>query len=89
MATRLPNPYYTPELSAKVTIIDFALTMKILEVQLLDMVIAKEKSQLQEQQQALKEQINSYTKKTKELVDDLLRHLFGSSGRIFNDVLLI
>ena len=63
--------------------------MKILEVQLLDMVIAKEKSQLQEQQQALKEQINSYTKKTKELEDDLLRHLSGSSGRIFNDVLLI
>ena len=89
MTTKLPNPHYTPELSANVTIIDFTVTMKGLEDQLLGKVIAKEKSELQEQRQALMEEVNSYKKKIKELEDDLLRRLSESSGNLLDDASLI
>ena len=64
---RLANPHFTPELSAKVTVIDFTVTLLGLEDQLLGRVVAQEKPELQEQRKKLLEEVNSYQKRIKEL----------------------
>jgi len=87
--TRLPNPHYSPELSAKVTVIDFTVTMIGLEDQLLGKLILKEKHELEEQRLALVEEVTSYKKKIKQLEDDLLFRLSNSTGNLLDDTELI
>ena len=87
--TRLPNPHYSPELSAKTLVIDFTVTMVGLEDQLLGKLILKEKYELEQQRQALVEEVTSYKKKIKQLEDDLLFRLANSTGNLLDDVELI
>ena len=89
MTTKLANPRYTPEIFAKVSVIDFTVTMKGLEDQLLGRVILKEKQELEKQRSALLEDVNTNKKKVKQLEDDLLRRLAETSGNLLDDESLI
>lgn len=53
LITKLSNPHFSPELSAKTTVIDFSVTQKGLENQLLSRVLQEEQAALEEQRQTL------------------------------------
>ena len=89
LATKLANPHFTPELSARVTVIDFTVTQQGLEDQLLGKTIQKEKAELQDQRTKLQAEVQSYKTKIKELEDSLLERLSSSSGNLLDDTSLI
>lgn len=48
ITTKLSNPHYTPEISTKSTIVNFAVKEQGLEAQLLGIVVRKERPDLEE-----------------------------------------
>lgn len=58
MFCRLANPAFSPELSAKTTIIDFTVTQGGLEQQLLGKVISKEQKALEDSLNQLLADVN-------------------------------
>ena len=87
--TRLPNPSFSPELQAKTTLIDFTVTQKGLEEQLLGRVIGKEQKALEEQLQQVLEEVNENTKSLMQLDASLLERLTSNSGDLLEDEELI
>jgi dynein heavy chain len=75
MTSRLANPHFSPELAAKATIIDFTVTQGGLEQQLLGRLISKEQKHLEDQIQALQEEVTMNTKILSDYEDDLLERL--------------
>jgi len=87
--TRLPNPSFSPELQAKTTLIDFTVTQKGLEEQLLGKVISKEQKALEEQLTQVLEEVNSNTKSLMLLDASLLERLTSNTGDLLDDEELV
>ncbi|EJK46835.1 hypothetical protein THAOC_34479 [Thalassiosira oceanica] len=87
--TRLPNPSFSPELQAKTTLINFTVTQKGLEEQLLGKVISKEQKALEEQLTQVLEEVNSNTKSLMLLDASLLERLTSNTGDLLDDEELV
>ena len=85
LVTRLPNPHFSPELQAKTTLIDFTVTQKGLEEQLLGKVIQREQKALEEQLNIVVEQVTENTKALLKLDADLLERLTSGTGNLLDD----
>ncbi|KAF2360955.1 Dynein heavy chain AAA module D4 [Trinorchestia longiramus] len=85
LTTKLSNPDYVPEVSVKVTLVNFALTAAGLEDQLLALVVTHEKPELEEERVTLMLQTAANKKNLKELEDRILSTLSSSQGSILED----
>ena len=87
--TRLPNPNFSPELQAKTNVVDFTVTQKGLEEQLLGKVIGKEQKALEDQLNGVLEEVNLNTKSLMALDASLLERLTSNTGNLLEDEELI
>lgn len=85
ITTKLRNPHYLPEVFNKVTIINFALTIDALEDQLLGIVVAKERPDLQEKREYLIIQSAANKKALQQVEDNILKTLSASGASILED----
>lgn len=87
--TKIANPHYMPEICIKVTIINFTVTMKGLEDQLLIDVVKNERPDLEERKDKLVVSISNDKKALLDIENEILQLLANASGNILDDEELI
>ena len=87
--TKLANPKFSPETFAKTAVIEFSVTQFGLEEQLLNLVILREKENLENERQRLLEQVADLKKMLLDLEDQLLEQLRSSQGNLLENTTLI
>jgi dynein heavy chain len=88
MTTTLPNPHYPPEISVKVTLLNFAITQAGLEDQMLGLVVKEEKPDIEERKRSLVESNAAMSKTLQDIEDSILR-LLSAEGNILESRELI
>eukprot|EP00762_Andalucia_godoyi_P000666 ANDGO_05308.mRNA.1 Dynein-1-beta heavy chain len=89
ITTKLPNPHYLPEVCIKVTVINFTVTLRGLEDQLLAHVVQFERPELEQQKDKLVLQIADGQRQLQDIESKILSLLANSSGDILEDEVLI
>ncbi|VDO03290.1 unnamed protein product [Rodentolepis nana] len=85
ITTKLRNPHYLPEIAVKVSLLNFMITPEGLEDQLLGIVVAKEKPELEEARQDLIVTTANNRRMLKEAEDRILATLSESEGNILEN----
>ncbi|KAJ3337634.1 hypothetical protein HDU93_000777, partial [Gonapodya sp. JEL0774] len=89
ITTKLPNPHYSPEVSATITLVNFTLAPIGLEDQLLALVVANERPDLEEAKNALVLSNAQMKKELKDIEDKILYLLSSVQGSPVDDERLI
>nr|XP_027777371.1 dynein heavy chain 12, axonemal [Marmota flaviventris] len=85
ITTKLRNPHYMPQLATKVSLLNFMITPEGLEDQLLGIVVAKERPELEEERNALILQSAANKKQLNDIETKILETLSSSEGNILED----
>ena len=85
VTTKLRNPHYLPEISVKVTLLNFMITQKGLEDQLLALTVSMERPELEEEKVKLVLQSAENARQLKEIEDKIIEILSTSEGNILED----
>ena len=89
LTTTNPNPHYSPEISAKVTIINFGITPSGLEEQMLAVIVILEAPDVERKKTDIVKNNAADKKKLAEIEDQILKSLMESQGDILMDESLI
>ena len=89
MTSKMSNPHYLPEVSIKVTIINFTVTLYGLEDQLLSDVVRLERPELEEKRNELVVAINHDKHQLKSIEDKILKMLFHAEGNVLDNEALV
>ena len=84
ITTKMRNPHYLPEVSVKITLLNFMITPEGLEDQLLGVVVATERPDLQAKKDQLVVEGAANAKALKDIEDNILTILSGD-GNILED----
>ncbi|XP_044232976.1 dynein axonemal heavy chain 10 isoform X2 [Thunnus albacares] len=87
--TKLANPKFSPSVFGKAMVINYTVTLKGLEDQLLSVIMGFEKKELEEQRENLIQETSDNKKLLKNLGDSLLRELATSSGNMLDNTELV
>ncbi|XP_039327853.2 dynein axonemal heavy chain 10 isoform X2 [Saimiri boliviensis] len=87
--TKLANPRYSPSVFGKAMVINYTVTLKGLEDQLLSVLVAYERRELEEQREHLIQETSENKNLLKDLEDSLLRELATSTGNMLDNVDLV
>lgn len=80
MTSKLSNPHYGPEVGGKTSIINYGVTQQGLAEQLLGVVVAHERPDLEEARRGLVAEMSENKALLKQLEDTLLRELSAATG---------
>ena len=89
ITTKLPNPHYTPEVSTKAAIVNFAVKEKGLESQLLAVVVRMEQPEMERQKGELVMTVANGKRKIADLENMILRLLSEVKGSLLDDANLV
>ncbi|KAL7993493.1 putative dynein heavy chain region D6 P-loop domain, dynein heavy chain, domain-2 [Plasmopara halstedii] len=89
VTTKLSNPHYAPEVCVKVSLLNFTITMKGLEEQLLGVVVLKELPELAAKKNALVVSNAEGQRQLYEIENQILFLLSHSEGNILDDTNLM
>ncbi|XP_040982062.1 LOW QUALITY PROTEIN: dynein heavy chain 10, axonemal [Aquila chrysaetos chrysaetos] len=87
--TKLSNPKYSPSVFGKAMVINYTVTLKGLEDQLLSVIMGFERRELEEQREHLIQETSDNKNLLKDLEDSLLRELTSSTGNMLDNLDLV
>ncbi|CBZ35711.1 dynein heavy chain, putative [Leishmania donovani] len=89
LCSKLPNPVYLPDISTRVTLLNFTVTMEGLSEQMLGEVVSIEQRSMEEEKNSIIQRIAQGQRRLKAIEESILERLQSTKGNILDDEDLI